>query len=76
MLPHCGTVSQNGRYEWCPDCRTCSGFFQNSGEWSALQFLVEPDPNLAGKKPLDVLVDGHVSDVLAAARAYLDIDGS
>jgi hypothetical protein len=76
VLPHAQFVSQNGRYEVVPGLPDLLRLFENSGEWSALQFLVEPDPNLAGKKPIDVLVDGHVNDVLAAARAYLDIDGS
>jgi hypothetical protein len=76
VLPHAQFVSLNGRYEVVPGLPDLLRLFENSGEWSALQFLVEPDPNLAGRKPLDVLVDGHVNDVLAAARAYLDIDGS
>lgn len=44
-----------------------------AGDWSALQFLVEPDPMLGGI-PLDHLKDGQVRAVSAAARAYLGLD--
>lgn len=44
-----------------------------AGAWSALQFLVEQDPNL-GKRPIDALKVGEVEAVEHAARAYLNVD--
>jgi hypothetical protein len=44
--------------------------FDVAGEWSALQFLLDPDPNL-GRTPLQALLDGRADDVVAAAKAYL-----
>lgn len=45
-----------------------------AGDWSALQYLVEPDPALGGAAPLDRLKDGDVQTVVAGARAYLGLD--
>src|SRR5665213_662600 len=42
-----------------------------AGRWSALQFLVERDPNLGGV-PGQALKDGRVREVFDAAIAYLD----
>jgi Bacterial regulatory protein, Fis family len=47
--------------------------FEVAGAWSALQFLVEPDPNV-GERPLEALAKDRVDDVLNAAKAYLDSD--
>jgi hypothetical protein len=44
-----------------------------AGAWSALQFLVEQDPNL-GKRPIDALKAVEVEAVEHAARAYLNVD--
>lgn len=44
-----------------------------AGGWSALQFLIEHDPNL-GAVPITVLRAGEVSRVVDAARAYLGLD--
>ena len=42
-----------------------------AGRWSALQFLIEKDPNL-GDTPIHMLTQGRVQDVANAAKAYLD----
>ena len=42
-----------------------------AGRWSALQFLLDRDPNLADT-PGRILVDGRVDDVVASARACLE----
>lgn len=42
-----------------------------AGRWSALQFLLDRDPNLANT-PGRVLAEGHIDEVVASARAYLD----
>lgn len=42
-----------------------------AGRWSALQFLLDKDPNLMDV-PGRVLAEGRIDDVVASARAYLD----
>lgn len=44
-----------------------------AGPFSALQFLIEIDPNL-GARPIDVLTRGDVDAVHHAARAYLSMN--
>jgi hypothetical protein len=44
-----------------------------AGRWSALQFLVEHDPNL-GEAPIRSLSEGPAETVVNAARAYLGLD--
>lgn len=44
-----------------------------AGPWTALQFLVEPDPAL-GQPPLEALRAGDVKAAVAAARAFLGLD--
>jgi len=44
-----------------------------AGPWAALQFLIEPDPNI-GTAPIAALRDGRVEAVAHAARAFLRID--
>lgn len=45
-----------------------------AGNWSALQYLIEPDPALNGEIPLDRLKAGEIAKVVAAARGYLGLD--
>jgi len=45
-----------------------------AGGWSALEYLIEPDPALGGDVPLDRLKAGDAKLVVAAARAYLGLD--
>lgn len=47
--------------------------FERAGGWSALQFLLDPDPNLS-EAPIDALRAGRVGAAAAAARAYLGLD--
>jgi hypothetical protein len=44
-----------------------------AGAWSALQFLLDPDPNL-GRPPIDALRAGEVVGAEHAARTYLGLD--
>lgn len=44
-----------------------------AGRWSALQFLIEKDPNL-GVAPFDALKAGKRDAVIGAARAFLVLD--
>ncbi len=45
----------------------------SAGDWSALQFLVEDDPNL-NRPPIKALRAGGSKEVELAARAYLSLD--
>lgn len=38
--------------------------------WAVLNFLVNPDDRLRGKRPIDVLEKGDVSSVIRAAKGY------
>ena len=38
--------------------------------WAVLNFLVNPDDRLEGRKPIDVLRSGNVGEVIEAARLY------
>lgn len=38
--------------------------------WAVLNFLVNPDDRLEGRKPIDVLRSGNVDEVIEAARLY------
>jgi hypothetical protein len=38
--------------------------------WAVLNFLVNPDDRLDGRKPIDVLRSGNVGEVIEAARLY------
>jgi hypothetical protein len=44
-----------------------------AGAWSALQFLLDPDPNL-GRPPIEALRAGDIAGAERAARAYLGLD--
>jgi hypothetical protein len=44
-----------------------------AGAWSALQFLLDQDPNL-GRRPIDAAKEGDIAAVEHAARAYLSLD--
>jgi hypothetical protein len=37
--------------------------------WAVLNFLVQPDDRLNGRKPIDLLRDGDINDVVDAARS-------
>lgn len=45
-----------------------------AGGWSALQYLIEPDPALGGAIPLDLLKAGETAKVVAGAQGYLGLD--
>ena len=44
-----------------------------AGNWSALQFLIECDPNLECA-PIEALRQGRLAETVAAGRAYLGLD--
>jgi hypothetical protein len=43
--------------------------------WAVLNFLVNPDDRLEGRKPIDVLRSGNVGEVIEAARLYGEAGG-
>jgi hypothetical protein len=64
-----------GRQEILPGIGPVTKLFKDTqaGPWMALQFLVDPDPNL-GKSPIEALRAGEDRVVEQAARAYLHRD--
>jgi DNA-directed RNA polymerase specialized sigma24 family protein len=57
-----------------PHLRKVLSLFVDAGNWSALQYLVEPDPALGGALPIERLAAGDSPTVIAAATAYLGLD--
>jgi hypothetical protein len=74
VLPRAQFAEQEGsRPEILAGIPEVVRLFSVAGGWSALQFLVEADPNLA-KPPIQALREGRVAEVVSAAKAYLDAD--
>lgn len=73
VLPRAQFIDRDGKVGLIPNLYPILKLFNVAGEWSALQFLLDPDPNLSDT-PLHVLREGNADAVLNAARAYLDMD--
>lgn len=73
VLPKAQFVDIDGRVKVLPGIAKVLRHFRVAGNWSALQFLVEPDPNLADI-PFHALKKGRIEEVSHAAMAYLGID--
>jgi hypothetical protein len=74
VLPRAQFVQRGGgRFEVLTGIPEVVKLFNVAGGWSALQFLVEADPNLA-RPPIQALAQGRVDEVVNAAKAYLDAD--
>ena len=73
VLPKLQFVSSGEKVRLVKGLGEVISLFERSGGWSALQFLVEKDPNLAAA-PIEALNAGKVEAVVAAARAYLSLD--
>lgn len=73
VLPRAQFADRRGKLEILPGIQEVVRLFSVAGGWSALQFLVELDPNLA-KPPIQALAEGRVAEVVSAAKAYLDAD--
>jgi len=75
VVPRLQFRCRDGRSEILPGIEQVVHLFQETqaGPWAALQFLLEPDPNL-GTAPIAALRDGRVAAVVHAARAYLRVD--
>ncbi|OOO27819.1 hypothetical protein BS627_03675 [Agrobacterium salinitolerans] len=74
VLPLAQWVSTGTSLTWIDGLPKVIKLFKTAGGWSALQFLIEQDPNL-GTTPRLALIDGRVDDVVSAAEAYLGIEG-
>jgi hypothetical protein len=74
-VPKLQFSEKGGRQEILAGIGTVMKLFKDSeaGPWMALQFLLDPDPNL-GKSPIDALRAGDERLVVQAARAYLHLD--
>jgi hypothetical protein len=75
VLPRVQFVTGEGKTRLLNGLSKVVTLFETSkaGVWSALQFLIDPDPNLGGT-PLDALREKRVEAVVNAARAYLGVD--
>ena len=74
VLPKCQWLIDSGnKVAALPGLTDIVRIFGRAGGWSALQFLLDPDPNL-GKPPIEALHEGAVPAVVAAARSYLGLN--
>jgi hypothetical protein len=75
VLPRLQFVTAGDRTHLIEGLSQVIGLFDQTqaGGWSALQFLIERDPNL-GDAPIRILSEGRVDTVVNAARAYLGLD--
>ncbi len=70
VIPRAQFVKSGDTYEVLKGLDGVLKVFDVAGEWSALQFLLDPDPNLE-RTPLQALTDGQTDHVVKAAKAYL-----
>lgn len=73
VLPRLQFVTGGDKVKLVNGLSDVVSLFERAGGWSALQFLVENDPNV-GAAPIEGLNAGRVKAVVAAARAYLGLD--
>lgn len=75
-LPVAQFVGKAGHAKAVPHLREILRLFVEAGAglWSAMQYLVEPDPALEGQVPLERMKRGDAALVAIAARAYLGLD--
>ena len=74
-VPRLQIVETNKRRSVLPGIDVLTKLFKEAeaGPWMALQFLVDPDPNL-GRPPIEELQQGKKDAVIRAARAHLRLD--
>ncbi len=72
VIPKVQFLNANGKATIIPGLKGVLQLFETAGIWSALQFLMEIDPNL-GYPPIDALRAGEASKVEHAAKAYLGL---
>lgn len=73
VLPWLQWMRDGDKVVFVPGIVAVARLFERAGGWSALQFLVDEDPNLE-QPPIEGLLAGRLDDTMAAARAYLGLD--
>jgi len=73
VVPRCQLVVRKNKTVIVPELGKVVGLFQSAGGWSALQFLIDEDPNL-GMTPIQAIQEGRVAGAVVAARAFLGLD--
>ncbi len=73
VLPRLQFVEGGAKTTFVPGLSKVVSLFADAGGWSALQFLISPDPNL-GLTPIEALRANRPDAVVDAARAYLGLD--
>jgi hypothetical protein len=75
VVPRLQIVEPDGRYSVLPGIDEVKKLFEEAeaGPWMALQFLIDPDPNL-GMSPIETLRQGKKDAVIRAMRAHLHLD--
>jgi hypothetical protein len=75
VVPRLQFVDADSRATIMPGIDQVTKLFKEAqaGAWSALQFLVEPDPNLR-RAPIEALKDGAVAEAVRAASTYLGLE--
>ncbi len=74
VLPAIQLIKAKSGTAIVPHLRDVLSLFEDAGSWSALQYLIKPDPALGGVVPLERLKAGEHQLVVAGARAYLGLD--
>ena len=74
VIPEIQLVEIDGKCSVVDGLPEVLKLFSRAGGWSALQYLIEPDPALGGNVPIDLLKEGKTEPVIIAARTYLGLD--
>ncbi|GLR45987.1 hypothetical protein GCM10007880_65050 [Mesorhizobium amorphae] len=76
VIPSTQFVQNESGTKVVSNLRDVLNLFTNAGAgaWSALQYLLDPDPALGGDVPLNLLKAGDSAQVVTMARAYLGQD--
>jgi hypothetical protein len=54
----------------CPGISECLKELPNEDPWSQMIFFLSPRESLSGRRPLDLILSGDVSNAVAAARRH------
>ncbi|MBR0668512.1 hypothetical protein GXW71_29435 [Roseomonas hellenica] len=75
VVPRAQFAESAGRLSILPGINKVVKLFKEAqaGAWAALQFLLDPDPNL-NRAPIEALKAGEVTETVLAARAHLGMD--
>jgi hypothetical protein len=73
VLPRLQWIESGGKTAFVRGLSEIVKLFDRAGGWSALQFLVDPDPNLA-QPPIEALRARRIDEAISAARAFLGLN--